>query len=247
MTWFVIPSKKPKAEAEVCIQAWQAQGYSVAIWRDEGDESVECDLLLMGKYPGYANAVNALCREVLERHPKTEWLVSGGDDTLPDSNKRADEIARECVRHFGMMRSPFPPENGKPERWNSCTFGVMQPTGDRWGDSGGAYIDRIAGSPWMGAEWCRRMYGGEGPMWPGWQHFFVDEEIMQVAIMLGVFWQRPDLTHFHKHWIRDGKAMPRYLAEINSPAHWAKYKPMYDRRRAAGFPGHEPVQIEVAA
>ena len=48
------------------------------------------------------------------------------------------------------------------------TFGVMQPTGDRWGERNGiATIDRIAGSPWMGREFCRRMYHGSGPMYNG--------------------------------------------------------------------------------
>lgn len=84
---------------------------------------------------------------------------------------------------------------------------------------------------------------------------FVDEEIMQVAIKLGCFWQRRDLTHFHRHFLRASEAIdsmpilreiPEFLREANSPAHWNKFKALYERRKAAGFPGHE-VLSEVAA
>ena len=112
--WFAIPSKKPRAQAQLCIDRWRAQGYRVAIWRDTGDEAVDCDLLLIGEYGGYANAVNSLCKGILETYPATAWVVTGGDDTEPDMTKLADQIADECTAHFGG------------------TFGMMQPTGDRW-------------------------------------------------------------------------------------------------------------------
>lgn len=128
-------------------------------------------------------------------------------------------------------------------------FGVMQPTGDRWGDAQGAYIDRVAGSPWIGREFARRMYGGSGPYWPEYFHMGVDEELQAVATKLGVFWQRPDLTHYHAHWGRPRPGermgqvdrMPAFLAEANSPEHWRKYKALFSKRQAAGFPGHEPI------
>jgi hypothetical protein len=31
------------------------------------------------------------------------------------------------------------------------------------------------------------------------------------------------------------------LKEVHSPAHWAKYQSIFLMRKAAGFPGHEPI------
>ncbi len=224
--WFCIPSKKEASLCNEVLDLWRGMGYRIAVWRDTGDEPVNADLLLTGEYPGYARAVNALCREVLGRFPETEWIVTGGDDTHPDQDKRPEEIAAECTAHF------------------SGTFGVMQPTGDRWGDDRGqgAYIDRVAGSPWMGAEFCRRMYGGEGPLYSEYEHMFEDEELQHVALELGVLWQRPDLVHYHDHWGRKRRReIPDYMQAANSPSHWAHFKAIFEGRKALGFPGHEPI------
>lgn len=156
-----------------------------------------------------------------------------------------------------------------------ATFGVMQATGDRWGHDRnthtpqltkdgrcsqcghpkdhyrhmmGAYIDRVAGSPWMGREFCLRANHGKGPLWPGYYHMGCDEELQAVATRLGVFWQRPDLIHLHQHWGRGvGDAMgltanmPDFLKRANSREEWAKYKELFLEREAAGFPGSEPL------
>jgi len=64
-----------------------------------------------------------------------------------------------------------------------------------------------------------------------------------------VLWQRRDLIHFHNHWAlpKEGEKMapsdrmPAFLAEANSPEHWRKYKAIFTARKAAGFPGSEPI------
>ena len=99
--WYCIPSKKPAAEAQACVDLWRSMGYKVALFRDEGDELVNADYLLIGQYPGYAKAVNALSKEILAMDPACDWIVAGGDDTEPDRHKHAETIARECSRHFG--------------------------------------------------------------------------------------------------------------------------------------------------
>ena len=136
--WFAIPSKRPVAEAQRCIDRWRQLGYCVAAWRDDGDGPVECEFQHWGDYPGYAEAVNHLCRCVLEIAPETAWIVTGGDDLRPDASRDPGAIARECTAHFGG------------------TFGVMQPTGDNWGaghpPDGKPYAARVCGSPWLGAE-----------------------------------------------------------------------------------------------
>jgi hypothetical protein len=123
----------------------------------------------------------------------------------------------------------------------------MQPTGDRFA---GGSIDRICGSPWLGREFCRRMYGGRGPFFPEYRHMFVDEELQEVAKSLGCFWQRIDLVHLHLHFMRDSRALtsnasrtevPAHLVEANTREHWDKYKALFLARKGAGFPGHEPI------
>jgi len=232
--WLAIPSKRPQSEAQACIDRWRARGYLVAMHRDTGDDIVDCDYLSYGDYQGYAKTVNALIRAVMKFDTDARWFIAAGDDISPDPTKRADEIADECETFFAK----FDARGGLP---HSHTFGVMQPTGDPWADSAGRMIERIAGSPWIGREFCERAYGGNGPYFEGYRHCFLDNEIMDVAKLLGVFWQRPDLTHHHAHWTRERRPMPGYLAEPNSPAHWQKYHALYRERKAAGFPGYKPL------
>jgi len=238
--WFVIPSKRPLAEANACLAAWRKQGYRTAVAREPEDGHLDEALITVpvDHYAGWSRSVNQLVANVMNAMPNAEWFVTGGDDCWPDLNHTADEIAKECEDHF----------------WNgmdSSTFGVMQPTGDRWGDHGdgkGAVIDRIAGSPWMGREFCRRMYHGAGPLYNGYYHNFADEELQCVAQKLGVFWQRRDLIHEHRHWARprgDWRDAPEWARKINDPAHsdWDKSKALFAARKAAGFPGHEPLEL----
>ncbi len=219
--WLTIPSAKAPAEAQACVDLWQSRRYSVALWRDQ-DDAVECDMKMIGKYPGYAIACNSLIKGVMQMDEGAAWFICAGDDIEPDMTKTADEIAAECEAHFGG------------------TFGVMQPTGDGHG------IDTICGSAWIGREWVKRMYGGQGPLWHAYTHCFVDNELQEVAKLSGAFWQRPDLTQRHRHWSFEGKVMPSYLAEANSPQHWQKYMALYQNRRAAGFPGHKSAEVVAA-
>jgi hypothetical protein len=213
--YFAIPSKREPSEAETCLSKWRSQGYKIALWRDQGDPRIPCDLILTGKYRGYHIAVNALCREILARDPEAQWIVTGGDDIDPD-HKTAQRIAQECTEHF------------------KGTFGVMQPGGDKWGTP-----DHFCGSPWMGREFCRRMYGGNGPWCEAYFHMWGDLEMWEVAQKLGILWARPDLTHYHHHWQRGKQQEPAFLKVADS-AH-AKLKPLFLERRAGGFPGHEPI------
>lgn len=230
--WYCIPSARPVEEARVSLAKWRAKGYKVALWRDDRSGSAEslCDLLLVGDYPGYARAVNAVCAEVLRLDRACGWIVAGGDDMEPDEHHLPEVIALECEAFFRTVGEE--------------TFGVMQPTGDRWGENrGGAYADRVAGSPWIGRRFAETINRGLGPLWPEYFHMGVDEELQAVAKRLGVFWQRRDLCHFHRHWARAGaKKAPAFLARANSPQEWAKYKQIFRLRQSTGFPGHEPLE-----
>lgn len=224
--WYVIPSAKPAREAQDCIDAWRAMGYKVAVWRDAESQPVECDFSTYGAYPGYALAVNALAQTVLSLDPECDWVVTGGDDVFPDTSKHPEQIARECSRRFGNGDIASP---GDAE-YLFGTYGIMQPIGDEWGG-----IERICGSPWMGREWCLRANKGAGPLHPDYWHCFVDEHLQESARKQGVLWQRKDLKHEHRHWQREQRPMPTYLAKANSPAHWDESKALFNRHRAAGF------------
>lgn len=228
--WYVIPSKRPPKQAMPILHQWIDRGYNVLLQRDIGDSISVAHM--ERPYVGYAEAVNYLTRIALDAG--AEWIVTGGDDMTPDPHKSAEEIARECVEYFGT------------------TFGVMQPTGDRWlvnGPGTKPGSECVAGSPWMGREWCRRINGGRGPLWPEYFHCGEDEELQAVAIKYGVFWQRPDLTHMHHHWGRPRQGeklapvtrMPEFLARANSREEWQKMKRLLAHRQSAGWPGSEPI------
>jgi hypothetical protein len=256
--WFCIPSARPIEEAKVSLVKWRQRGYKIALWRDKWDQATEqyCDMLLTGPYPGYAMAVNAVVLDVLKWDEGCNWVVLGGDDMEPDPNYAPEEIAAQCEARFGarigtvtslttgeVQKQEWPAIKGGPR----STFGVMQPTGDRWGQepNGSAYCDRVAGSAWIGRKFAETVNGGCGPLWHEYFHMGVDEELQGVATRLGVFWQRPDLAHLHRHWARTGKQAPAFLARANSPEEWAKYKQIFRSRQAAGFPGHQPVEVIV--
>ncbi len=234
--WFAIPSARPDGGT---ARLWRDKGYNVALWIDQGAPEPSCANMVVrsqGAYPGYGAAMNALVKEVLSRDPRCDWVVTGGDDIDPDPNGYPEAIARSCSIYFGLSKMILFGETEIP-----MTFGVMQPTGDRWGDQNGVYIDRICGSPWLGRQFCERMYGGTGPYWPGYRHMFVDEELFNVATKLGCLWQRPDLTHMHHHIHRDGRGVvPEFLQYAYGAQHWGEASTLFESRRRAGFPGYEP-------
>lgn len=246
--WLCIPSKRPVAEANACFQAWQEKGYKVAIARERDDGFTIADQqLVVSGYQGWPRSTNLLINAMMAFDASAEWFIAGGDDYFPDPSKPAEEIAEECVEHFHGTN--LRPEQTIHEAAQLATFGVMQPTGDRWGERNGeATIDRIAGSPWLGREFCRRMYHGTGPLYNGYFHNFADEELQNVALNLGVFWQRRDLVHEHRHWARprgDWRDAPEWAHKINNPeqSDWHKSKALFAARKAAGFPGHEPLGL----
>ena len=218
--YYAIPTKEP-AKARTCASMWHAMGYKVAFLMDhDADVAVGADLVITGKYVGYPAALRTLC---LALHD-IEVVVTGGDDILPDPRKMADEIAKEFLEYF------------------PTTFGVMQPTGDRWilDKDGRAASERICGSPWMGREFRRRINGGTGPFWHEYFHFYCDEEMHDVCERLGVLWQRPDLTHYHDHWLRQ-QARKRHEYLLKAKADEMRAKALFNTRKAANFPGHEPL------
>ena len=266
--WVCIPSARPLADVVKWAAVWRERGYSIALYRDDGGWTPEwaaagVDIVstppVGNGYPGYARACNELIHSVMAVDKGAEWFVTGGDDVLPDPNHTAQEIAAQCSDKFYDIGDDLRDHAPRPEVRSvmdamsdreHATFGLMQPTGDRFA---GGSIDRIAGSPWIGREFARRTYGGRGPYWPEYEHMFVDEEIQEVAQRLGVFWQRPDLNHHHAHFMRESAAVdsraiidaahqrPPHLDKWNTREHWDAMKAIFTARKAAGFPGSEPL------
>lgn len=254
--WLCIPSARPANEAKECLDSWKAMGYKIALWIDDYRERANYpDAVLASgpKYPGYARAVNTLIAHVMSVvDPQAEWFVTGGDDVWPDQYRRPEDIASECYWHFGGP--PIPLDQPIPGGYQSrATFGVMQPTGDRWHEGKGGFtnapIDRVCGSPWLGREFCRRINQGLGPLWCEYRHMFVDEELQNVAEKYGVLWQRPDLRQEHRHWgrgatddaILNDPKIPEHLEKWNTSEHWQSAKAIFQRRKQEGFPGSEPI------
>lgn len=260
--WYCIPSARPAAEAEIALSKWRSKGYKIALFVDPGHESPRADYVYEAKYPGYAIAVNSLIHKIMIEDPEAEWFVTGGDDIWPDQNHTAEDLATECFEYFVHRDLQDGPPQTLSQRLNAAayksgngSFGVMQPTGDRWGDGpgpwkekGSAYCDRVCGSPWMGREFCRRIYSGRGPIWPEFTHMFEDEHLFNVAQKLGILWQREDLTHYHDHWVRRAnaaggfasqevydQAQPAHLKTWSQQAHWDESKAIFERLKAGGF------------
>ena len=257
--WLCIPSKRPPEEAEKCLKLWRERGYKIALARDQFDGVPPAThWVVMPVYPGYSIATNRLVLDVLKHEPQCDWVVLGGDDVEPDANHSAEQIARQCTDHFKALAHTYHVPWRDPDEINSgcwsndericdriaSTFGVMQPTGDRWGDKQGAYADRVCGSPWIGREFALRINQGRGPLWHEYFHMYEDEELFEVAQTLGVLWQRPDLIHYHHHWARERgriEDMPEFLKRANSQEEWRKAKALFEQRKAMGFPGSEPL------
>ena len=243
--WLTIPSARPVEEAAPVLEKWRERGYKIALWRDSMDFPYRvADYIRADPYPGYAKAVNSLIADVMCVRDYAEWFIAAGDDTLPDPYHTAEEIALECRQHFGRLHGLL---NGATSP--RCeTFGVMQPTGDRFAQG---QIDRIAGSAWIGREFARRAYGGNGPLWHEFTHMWVDEHLKAVAEKLGIYWMRPDLTHLHMHWQRESSAINSnaiHKPDSEKPAHmhpsrndgytrehWKKYEALFFKLRADGF------------
>lgn len=205
--WYVIPSAN-RVMANRTLSTWRDKGYKIALYLDPGAESHPCaDLEVQGTYWGWPTAINYLC--ALPEIRNVKWIVTGGDDMLPDPNKTAHQIAERCTEEFGG------------------TFGVMQPHQRQ---------KHFAGSPWIGVEFRRRMYNGRGPFYPGYNHFCADVEIKEVAEKLQVFRWFDDLNqaHLHCNWTKDAPPVPGREELLRR---WPADIRLEKLRRSKGWPG----------
>jgi hypothetical protein len=200
-------------EANETAKIWQEMGYDTAILTEHEIE-LPWNLnsyMHIPEWKGFPHAANQLCRYYGSLY---DIIVIGGNDLYPDQSKTAKEIEAEFKDHFGG------------------TFGIMHPTGDRYG-----LIDEAAICPWIGAEYIDKAYQGEGPYCEEYYHYFCDGELQDVAIKHNAFWQRPDLSQYHDHWSRNQEQRPEHLIKAKD-CHPADQR-TYLNRKAQGFPGSE--------
>ncbi|RLF30316.1 MAG: hypothetical protein DRN14_00235 [Thermoplasmata archaeon] len=208
--WAIWPSAHPKLANETA-KRWKAAGYKTAVLLDNvGDRPSECNAVCVAReWKGFPNAINVLTRMV-----KADMVVCIGDDLFPAREADCQTIARQFAERFPDL------------------FGVMQPTGDRFGS-----IDECAPSPWIGRGFIDEAYGGNGPYYDQYFHYFCDAELQEVAVLLDAFQQRRDLSQYHDHWQRDGGERPPHL--MRALKEWKKDRALYEGRKRHNFPGHE--------
>lgn len=219
---FTIPVARPVEESWHCLSKFAKLGYLIAVWVDDPESDLISvikaaaipAMVLTGKYPGYGASVNALAKQVLHHYPDIKFCLTGGDDLDPVPGIHADIIGAAFEKRLGG------------------TFGVLQPTGDRFA---GGSIDRIAGSPWMGRDWCLRAHQGMGPLCPEFFHMSVDCALLYAAEQEGVYHRVPELTQRHNHFCREGEqvnwgaVIPDHLKAVNTPLHFKQSDALLQR------------------
>ena len=218
--WYLFPGASRPA-AEESARVWKAAGYRVAVAIDRGARAPEGpELVIEVDYQGYYAAVRDLVRAVRGLLGRTPGLVVCGGDDINPAAVPPWEIGAQLE-----------------ERWPDGFF-VMQPIGDLnrngkpFGGTGSAAV-----SPWVGRGWLERAYGGNGPHWCGYHHLHGDEELREVALRAGVYWDRWDLCQFHAHWTRGYRDNLRPERRRKIIERWPEDRAQYQARRAAGFPG----------
>lgn len=212
--WLVLPVVDEETSLKH-LPAWKDAGYKIAVLQDR----IHFDLPFVdviarpwNAYAGYAASVNFLIRHIVPSDVRL--VVAAGEDMRPDPNHKPREIADRFFAHF--------PDG----------MGVLQPVGD---DLKGT--DRICGSPFIGRNFAAQWNHGLGAFWPGYNHYFADEELYEVTKASGTLVQDRELVHYHDHWTRRGQSSRRPHHDVLQ-LRWDHDQALFRFRKAAGFPGH---------
>lgn len=220
--WAVYPSADP-LKGEAASIRWRDRGFKTLVYQDAGAAKVDADCVLSGRFPGYYRLANYLAFHAFHVL-KADLVVFVADDLDPDPYMRVGDFA-------GAYFEKFP--DG---------FGVLQGTGDTQGidASGKPAAARICGSPAFGRAWAERAYGGRGPFWNGYHSYYGDEDLYNVSLRLGVLWQEPSITIYHRHWSWRHQPQADYQRR-NSENYWIQDKALFFSRQQAGFPESAPI------
>lgn len=213
--WVVFPAGNPVA-GQVCANLWKHAGWRVGVQTDPGEPIVLCDLPISVPFVSVAATFNNFARQLLQRGAR--GIIYGNDDEFPGFGADVENFSAAFLVRF-------------PD-----TFGVAQPTRCATPD-----ITDGAPYPLVGAEFARRINGGRGAFREEYGHYFDDREVHDVAERLGCFATLPDIEIKHLHHSYGYPDMlPKQARQRARSCHTAARK-LYDERKAAGFPGHEPI------
>lgn len=213
--WVVFPSATVE-RANSTVEAWALKGYRTLVYQDIGSKACNADVVQFGKFPGYYRIINRLVEAAMCEG--ADVVTCAADDMLPDEKYGAEGVAVMYLKKF-----PY-------------GDGVMQATGDMQGQDGNGVqaAARICGSPTFGREWVVRSYEGKGPFWDGYQSFYADEELLEVAKRLDAMYQEPSLTILHRHW--SWGHMPIQAYHERNQANWQADRDTFYSRKMLGFP-----------
>jgi len=216
-TWVVFPSATVE-KANSAVTAWRNRGYHTLVFQDLGSKACEADVVRMGQFPGYYRVINSLVLQAVAEEG-ADIVTCIGDDMLPDPYATAEDIAKSYFKIW---------PHGE---------GVLQATGDMQGvdESGVQAAARICGSPTFGRRWIYESYEGRGPFWSGYQNFYADEDLHDVAFSLGLLRNDPQITFLHQHWSWGWSDRAEYHKR-NSDNTWEADAALYASRRAEKFP-----------
>jgi hypothetical protein len=207
LNWAIFPSGNSIA-AQSCANAWKAAGWKVAVLIDDDQPDVECDWLIREpKYSGTGASFNKLLDAI------GDWHIAAcvNDDMFP---------TRCTVQQVLMTMSAV---GGNA---------VLQPTKEYY-----EAMQWCAPCPIIDSTYAKKINCGCGPWWPGYRHFFCDQEFRDVAIRFGRYFECKDLgiKHCH-HTMGFPDTLPPEKRKVNRMRHKADEQ-LYRQRLVAGFPG----------
>jgi len=219
--WLGLPSANIKM-AKKTFPEWKSRGYKIAVICPDHlyDEYVPITDVAIKEsknfgYSGWPKSVNIICKEL----QNVDIVIAAGDDMYPDKNHTAEELRIQFINYF----------NG--------TFGVMQPTGDKFGSLACPECEQICGSAWLGKDFRNKINKGNGPMWEEYWHMYADTELYQVAKKHNCLWIREDLNQYHEHRLRKTHNFKPTIPSGNTKlAHDIYYK-----RKKDNFLNSEPI------
>lgn len=217
--WLALPSANI-GMAQKTFPEWKRRGYKIAIICPDNlykQYIPLVDIIIKESenngYNGWPKSVNIISKKLLDM----DIIIAAGDDMYPDRNHDAKELREQFVKHF------------------DGTFGVMQPTGDKFGSLACPECEQICGSAWLGKDFRNKINKGNGPMWEEYWHMYADTELHQVAKKYNCLWIREDLNQYHEHRLR-GKHNFRPTIQVGNTK---KAKDIYDTRKLNNFPNTE--------
>lgn len=219
---YLCPVKR-HAVAKFSLDRWRQMGYYPVVLLD-GDDLNEQDLggppMLVSRpflpqcWPGYPSAINAMLASALQDFPAARVFVIGGEDMHPEPRVKAATLAELFLSYF------------------RDTFGVMQPTGDPYGNT-----LNICGSPWVGRALAEAACANGGVFHPGYWHYYADQELHDVLALRGLLQKQSKITQYHAHWGRSQNPQrPPHLHRAGEQER--EDKALFERRKAERFPGY---------